>query len=312
MLTAPLAFGSNVTLADSLSAELRTVTTANNLRLVADWRPWFFALPPPHKPSEFLEREIVLHTSGTGGKKVPFNFEGREYLREIIDQIDNPDCRKITHCAGTGSGKTLVDYGIWLHEGFYNPFPALYVMPALTGPGGATAICRDLTQTLDASPIFASRLPKGGARKTGMTSRRLQFAGNDWDFVGAHSANQLANKRCRIVGLGEQDKVLSAIGREAGTDQLASERTKGMSNTKEKRGSTPSMAGYGIWPPLVGNGENTGSDCRRRFLPCPHCHSGASAERRHRSLPRERTLEILRKHGCPEKIDQAMAWQEEN
>lgn len=260
----------------AMSAELRAITATNNRALLGEFTQWFLTLPPIHRPSEFLERNIILHTSGTDGKKKPWTFVGREIIREIIDQIDNPDCRKITDCGGTGAGKTLVDYGILLHEFYYNPFPGLYVMPVLNGSGGATAICRDLTHTLDATPIFEDKLPKGAARKIGITRTRLAFAGNDLDFVGAHSASQLGNKRCRIIFIGEQDKVKEAIGREAGTDQLASERLKGMANTKEKRGSTPSLAGYGIWKALIGEGPNSGSDCRRRFLPCPHCNPAAS------------------------------------
>jgi hypothetical protein len=281
-----------------LSPELRARLAANDTRLVNDWRRWLSAPIQFYKPSEFLEGSngnagIVLNIKAAKNQR--WSFEGREYLREQIDQIENPECRMLTSCGGTGSGKTLRDYGIILYELIHNPFSGLYVMPADRGPGGAAAICSELQDTLDASadpryyprletshlklgPPFAGRLPLGAARKVNLTRSHLEFGGNDLDFVGANSANQLGNKRCRIVFLGEQDKVKETLGREAGTDYLAGERIKNMSNTKIIRGSTPSLEGFGIWKALMGTGDNSGSDCRRRFLPCPFCSARAKGQ----------------------------------
>ena len=274
--TEPFAFagGDLKPLTDSL---VRTVR-ANDDAWLGEARRWFFMPAPLLKPSEWLEQFIILNTAAARKKR--WSFEGREYVREQIDAIEDPTCTRLTTCGGTGSGKTLRDYGILLYEMFHNPFPGLYIMPASTGPGGATSICRELTDTLEESPVFAPLLPKGAALKVGLTRTRIEFGGNDLDFVGAHSANQVGNKRCRLVFLGEQDKTKEQLGREAGTDYLAGERIKGMSNTKIIRGSTPSLEGFGIWKALMGNGDSTGSDCRRRFLPCPHCNPNPELNRR--------------------------------
>lgn len=296
--------------AHGLSADLQAAVRANDARLVGELRRWFFAAPPTHRPSEWIEQNIILQTTGTGGKKSPWSFTDIEYMREPIDLAENMDARQRDLCWGTGTGKTTVDIGVHLHDFYWNPFTGIYVMPNLNGSGGAVPICRAMIDSMDASPIFAGRLPKGAARKTSLTRTRIMFGGNDIDFVGAHSVNQLASKRCRRVTVGEMDKIKEQLGREAGADYLIGQRLKGMSNTKHERGSTPSLEGFGIWTQLLGNGPNSGSDCRRRFLRCPSCGNGNN-QRRNRALPRERTLEILRKHDCAEKIDQAMNWQEE-
>lgn len=241
-------------------------------------RAWFFARPPQYKPSEWLETAgIYLQIDATRGKSQAeklFSFTGREYLRELIDQIEDPAMLYQTFCAGTGVGKTLRDYGILLFEMFHNPFSGLYVMPALTGSGSAAEVSREVTDTIEASPVFEPLLPKGHhARKESLTKFKMEFGGNHVAFVGGQSTSKLGGKRCRLVFIGEQDKTKEKLGPEEGADYLAGERTKGMANSKIFRGSSPSVEGRAIWKALMGSGENSGSDCRRRFLPCPHCSS---------------------------------------
>lgn len=271
-----------------LAPELLAHAHANDRTLVAKWRERLCAPVPIYKPSEWLEGSqgtpgIILNIEGTNNRPVPWSFVGREYLREMFDLLDDPFLQFLTFCGGTGSGKTLRDFGIYLHEMWHNPFSGLYSMPSAKGSAGATSICHQLIQTLDASanpknypagvrPPFFGRMPLGSARKESLTKTHIEFDGNDIDFVGANSPNQLSNKRCRIVSAGEQDKTKEKLGRESSADYLLGERLKNMSHTLFLRGSSPSLEGYGIWKALMGEGDSSGSDCRRRFLPCPHCN----------------------------------------
>lgn len=277
--TEPFAFTG--TAQKPLSRELVAKLNDNADRYLAALRLWFFSKPPTYRPSEWLETAgIYLQIDATRGKSQAdklFSFTGREYLRDLIDQIEDPDLLFQTFCAGTGIGKTLRDYGIILYELFHNPFSGLYVMPALTGSGSAAEISHELADTMESSPVFAGRLPQSkSARKESLTRFKIEFGGNHLAFVGGQSTSKLGGKRCRLVFIGEQDKTKDKLGAEEGADYLAGERTKGMANSKIFRGSSPSMEGRAIWKALMGNGDNSGSDCRRRFLPCPHCNSQLS------------------------------------
>lgn len=249
---------------------------------------------PTYQPSEWLETAgIYLQIDATRGKSHAdklFSFTGREYLRELIDQCEDPDILFQSFCAGTGIGKTLRDYGIIIYELYHNAFSGLYVMPALTGSGSAAEISHEIISTLEASPVFESKLPKGHhARKESLTRFKIEFDGNHVAFVGGQSTSKLGGKRCRLVFIGEQDKTKEKLGPEEGADYLAAERTKGMADSKIFRGSSPSIEGRAIWKALMGNGDNSGSDCRRRFLPCPHCNQTASGLNGGASVPESRS-----------------------
>lgn len=262
--------------AGAISDRLRETLARNDRRLVDEYKRWFGQPLSLLKISEWLEQsEIYLETDATRGRErweKKWSFAGREYMREPIDLVEDPERRFLTRCWGTGSGKTTADYGLILHELYHNPFSGLYVMPAATGSGSASEIAHEIIAILDASPAFTGRLPTGAARKTGLTRTRIEFGGNNVWFVGGHSTSKLGGKRCRIVFIGEQDKMKEQLGQEASADYLAGERTKGMSNSLIVRSSSPSIEERGIWKALLGGGDSSGSDCRRRFLPCPHCN----------------------------------------
>lgn len=254
-----------------LSLTLQKIIRRNNRKYVRALAGWFCAPISIESPSAWVERNIILHTPFSN--KVPFTLAGREYLRDQIDDIDDPNVIQQTTCAGTGSGKTTRDLAQMLWACKNDPFPGLYIMPSLKGPGGAVGFNNHcIITTIEASPVFSGDVPRG-AKRHDFSGQRISFIGNDIDFAGSNSAVQLGNKRCRIVWLGEQDKYKPHLGREASPDYLAGERTKAMSGVKIIRGSTPTHEDSGIWPHLIGSGNSTGSDCRRRCLPCPHCNS---------------------------------------
>ena len=94
----------------------------------------------------------------------------------MIDLIEDPTVRFLTACCGTGSGKTLRDFGIHLHEMWHNPFSGLFTpCPPPSAAPGATSICHQLIQTLDASADPA-RIIRSGVRPT-IGFGRLNTAG---------------------------------------------------------------------------------------------------------------------------------------
>ena len=268
-----------------ISDDLKKVITRNRRRYIAGLRDWFFASAAIIKPSQWCGNEVVLNTPFA--RKQNVDFTGREYWRDMIDDIDDPEVLYQTKCCGTGAGKTTVDMLQLLWAFRHEPFSGIGVFPAKDGPGGATAFNNScMIPTIEATPCFKKDIPTG-ARRHDFTGQKLVFAGNNFDWAGGQSAAQLGNKRCRIVNLQEQDKYKENLGREAGADYLAGERTKGMSGIKIIRGSTPSLEEFGIWPHLMK------SDLRRRFLNCPICNSDLMSPSRRFVLVKDRQYTVL-------------------
>ena len=268
-----------------ISEELQKAVERNGNRYIAELREWYFAPVSIKKPWKWCEEEIILNTPFARRQRV--DFTGREFWKEPIDDIDDPEVIYQTKCMGTGAGKTTIDMLQLLWAFRHEPFSGIGVFPAKDGPGGATAFNNgSMIPTIEETPCFQKQIPTG-ERRHDFTGQKLVFAGNNFDWAGANSAAQLGNKRCRIVNLQEQDKYKENLGREAGADYLAGERTKGMSGIKIIRGSTPSLEEFGIWPHLMK------SDLRRRFLNCPICNSDLMSKSKRFVLVKDRQFTVL-------------------
>lgn len=229
-----------------------------------------FARPlPSGEPWLWVCAHARLKTPTVSGAFVP---QGREYMRELINNVNVPELREITECMGTGNGKTIIAVLRWLWALHHDPFSGLWINPSKEGSGGARQFANGiLIPTIEATECFREKLPVGEERHN-ISGLKVKFGGNDIDLVGGNSPTQLAAKRCNRVHLDEQDKLKEKLGREGSADQLAMERTKQVANPQISRGSTPTLESFGIWPHLMR------SDLRRRFLPCPHCNPQRDAD----------------------------------
>jgi hypothetical protein len=219
---------------------------------------------PTQSPFDWVCENVVFAEPQVKGK---FNPCGREYLREVIDNINRDDVHDETLCFGTGNGKTTSTMAkvAWALE--FEPFRGLWVMPTKEGEGGAREFNKTrFLEMIKAMDCFKSKLP---ANRHKMKGLQVNFGGNVIGFVGSNSPSQVGANRCRIVIQDEKDKFKAELNREAGAGYLANERTKGVPNSKRNGTSTPTREDGPIWIDLLA------SDLRRRFLPCPHCNSNA-------------------------------------
>lgn len=231
---------------------------------------------PTTEPWHWVLANVFVKTPTIAAR---FEPNGREYMRDQINDINDDTVAEQTCCQGTGAGKTMKNVAQALWAFANDPFSGLYVMPAKDGEGGARHFNNgSMIPSIENTECFLDKLPVGADRHN-FSGLHLEFAGNNLGFVGANSPTQLGAKRCRIVWLDEQDKYKEKLGREAGADYLAGERTKQVFNKKIIRGSTPTRDSFGIWPHLMR------SDLRRRFLPCPHCNSEVSNQKLATGIP---------------------------
>lgn len=248
---------------------------------------------------------VFADTEVTG----PFNPVGREFLRDIINDADDPDCKEQSVCCATGVGKTLAIMARVIWKIVHRPPRGLHIMPTTKGPAGSeNYVSSRLIPCLIATRATRDLMPDIQQRLF-MNSKKVRFNGAHFDFIGSNSSSQLKSNRCSHVDVDEIDELKGRLGNEAGARALIGERTEGVRDSQIFQSSTPSVETGQMWRCLMR------SDFRRRFLPCPHCNS----EARHRHLLqekqlvrttqplRDRALAILKKYKCEKQIDQVMA-----
>ena len=223
---------------------------------------WFSKPIPTDLPSVWTERNVVFNEPEIKG---PFNFVGREYLRQWIDDAVDPEITDQTICSGTGAGKTIAMMArtLWVMEN--DPQRGLWVMPTTELAGGVRNFSKTrLIPAIKATKCLSEKLPKG-AQRHDLSPLHIVMAGNVIDFVGSNSPGQIGSNRCRWVQQDEKDKFAQSLKEEAGAGYLANERTKGVAGARRYGTSTPTIESGPIWVDLMA------SDLRRRFVPCPHC-----------------------------------------
>lgn len=221
--------------------------------------------------SRWVEENIVLNEPAIKG---PFTFEGREYLREIVDSwsIVLPEglsgATDFIGVMGTGAAKTIGNMAGMAYRIMHDPMRALIVKPTGVGSSGAKTFCKSrFKKMLEASRCFKPLIPKG-AKRFDYANSHIEINGSIMDFVGANSVAQLGENRCNEVWQDEVDKYPEQkdSDKEASPIILADERTKSVFNPRRHKFSTPTVTGVqGIWE------EFKKTDQRRRFMPCPHC-----------------------------------------
>lgn len=231
----------------------------------------FCAPLPTEEPFDWAVAHLVLDDAEVKG---PFDPVGREYLRDIINDNNDGDCREQTVITGTGVGKTLTNIAGIAWKIVHHPTRGLMVMPATKGEGGSEMFASSrLIPCLKASRAVSGLMPEGQERLF-MNSKKVRVNGSHFGFVGANSSSQIASNRCGDIRMDEADKYKGRLGNEAGTASLVKERIEGVADYQIFLNTTPTVeTGLG-WRNLLK------SDFRRRHLPCPLCNS----DYRHRDL----------------------------
>ena len=190
----------------------------------------------------------------------PFSTALRPYIREPLECWKDSSVSEVTLCWGSQTAKTtmLMAGFAWLIAN--DPSPALWVMPS-------KSLARSFSKTrwqpfLEESPALVAQFP---VREDDLTNLEQHFRGCTLNFIGSNSPAELSSRPIRILIADETDKFASATDREADALELAEDRLKAFSTSKQFLTSTPTLVEGRIWQRFL-----TG-DQRRYWIPCPHC-----------------------------------------
>jgi len=213
----------------------------------------------------------------------PFTLDGREYMREPLNDWGDPDIGDCVEVFGSQTGKTAMLMGGICWSVVCDPCGMLWVMPSETLAQSFSNL--RLRPMLEASAATEPLIPRG-ARRHSFKTLEMQIGASVINLIGSNSPSNLASRPVRKVILDEVDKFNFVGGNhEAGAVNLAEQRTKGQAYAQRRKTSTPSMTDAPIWQ------EFLKGDQRRFFVPCPHCGKSivfAWSER----------FTILKKTGC--------------
>lgn len=219
----------------------------------------FFRPIPRESVSEWACRDYRFDEPKNNG---PFVLRGREFWREPLDSFKDRTITDLVIVSGSQLGKTsLLMAGVaWKIK--HDPSRALWVMPA-------RELARTFSATrwmpsIEASPAFQGLVPTG-KRRHDWSLLNQKIAGSILGFVGSNSPGQLASNPVQLAIKDETDKFNEGTSKEAGASNLVDQRTKKAANPKRVSTSTPTLDTGVIWQELLKG------DCRRYFVPCPHC-----------------------------------------
>jgi hypothetical protein len=222
-----------------------------------------FRSPAPNElPADWCSREVYFDEPEIKGR---MSFQGREYLRDAVNDINDQDHSDFVYVFGTGTGKTItfMAHAVW--EMRWNPARCLWVFPGADGAGGCRRFVRTrLLNCLRATPYTRDKIPSGSQRFD-ITSDSISMCGSVLDFVGSNSPAQVAANRCSRVRQDEVDKFFQGNEEEPSASYNADRRTDGVEGAKRFKASSPTLHSGLIWT------EFLKSDQRRCFLKCPCC-----------------------------------------
>lgn len=225
---------------------------------------------PTQSPSDWVAQNVRFSEPECNG---PFSFDGREYLRDIVDDWGDDDCTDQTLCCATRMGKTRTIYGGLAYRLWRAAVRVLYVKPHRMGTAGAQDDSRNrFTPMVKKTEPLAAMIPRGGNSRHLFSTFQQRIGGSIVDWTGSNSVGALASNPCQIVVQDETDKFNTTRRRsesgeevEADASSLADERLGECPTPKRVKASTPTLASGLIWSKLMK------SDVRRYFMPCPHC-----------------------------------------
>lgn len=220
------------------------------------------ALKPPEDltVSQWAEKHLTLSPKITqfSGR---FSYDRTPYLREIVDNINDPKVDLVTFAkaAQVGGTQGLLSVGI-AYAIDQDPGPAMIVFPSAVG--GKEYSEERLQPMIDDCPRLRShKLPdRDKFRKSTMYFDRMNLA-----IVGAGSPASLASRPVRYLFCDEIDKYKLKTNKEGNPLELADRRTRTFWNKKRFRISTPTTPDGPVWQSFLEG------DQRYYHVPCLEC-----------------------------------------
>ncbi|PIC81658.1 terminase [Sporosarcina sp. P18a] len=217
-------------------------------------------LRPPENltVSEWAEKHRVLDskTSAIPGR---WSNDITPYLKDIMDEFNNPETEEIVFVKPTQVGGTEALQNMLGYVVMQDPNPAMIVYPT---DDLAESVSENRVQPMmTIVPELKRRFNKQGSNRL-----ELQFDGMYLSLTGANSPASLSSKAIRYLFMDEVDKYPGASKKEADPVRLARERTKTFSNSKIFITSTPTVKNGHIWK------AKESADIEKHYkLPCVHC-----------------------------------------
>lgn len=196
-----------------------------------------------------------------------YSTKAYPYVKEILENINDPDIRRISMCWGSQTSKTTTSY---ISVGYIidkRPSPILWVWPT---EANAKTFAQDrLIPFFEDTKAIRQHIPKtidGKLDREKLTSSRVQFDRCSLNLVGGQSKANVRNFPVSFLVLDEIDIIPEPCRREA------LDRVKGRRDYKILQASTPLEETTGIWQ------EFKDGDQRKFMLKCPHCEERISLE----------------------------------
>lgn len=230
-----------------------TTRLVESLRSV--WRK-----PDRRKPSEWCS-SLWLPASKDETEPGRVRFDSRPYLREPLDQLENPSVTDITVVMPTRNGKTFLLRMAFALGIAKEPSSMMWVDSTIDK---ARSISRkELQPLVEANTILRERKPLD---RHHYTNTLMLFQGASFTMVGANSVAGVAGDTVKMVLGNEVDKWASATEKEASIIELVRHRTESFnSRRKHFLSSTPTLEEGPIWQTYLQG------DQRQFVVPCLHC-----------------------------------------
>ena len=233
-------------------------------------RSWLAPVAPPPKltVSQWADQYRYLSADDSVAPG-PWSTDRAEYLRGVMDAVNEPGIREIVlmKCAQEGGTQAALNIlGYFVH---HDPCPIMWVQTtALEAKGFATRRFEPFRRD---TPVVGERIGKARGAGRGVapsTALEKSFPGGFLIFKGAKSAPGLRANPIRIVIMDDLDgfPLTTSEGDPVG---LATARTKSFgSRALIVKISTPTKSSSSRIA-----SEYAGSDQRKFYVPCGHCRT---------------------------------------
>lgn len=220
--------------------------------------------PPPNLTiSEWadVERRLSPEASAEPGR---WYTSRAEYLRGIMDAVNDPSIRQVVVMSSAQVGKTEFVLNTLGYHIAHDPAPMLVIQPTLSM---AQAFSKDrLAPMLRDTPCLKGKVKDPRSRDSGNTTLHKVFPNGHCTVAGANSAAGLASRPVRIVLCDEIDRYPPSAGSEGDPVRLAAKRATTFWNSKLVTVSTPTIKGSSRI-----EAEYLQSDQREYYVPCHDC-----------------------------------------
>jgi phage terminase large subunit GpA-like protein len=188
-----------------------------------------------------------------------------EYLREILDSLNDSSVEEIVMCTSSQIGKSemlMNCIGYFMHQ---DPSPMLFVLPTLDM---ARTISKDRISPMIRDTPVLRPLVDERSRSAGNEILKKNFPGGHLSLCGSNSPASLSSRPCRVVNCDEVDRFDDSAGQEGDPVNLAKRRTQNFLNRKILLTSTPTIKGFSRIQSAYDS-----TDARKFYVPCPHCNT---------------------------------------